>query len=157
MTSSCVLSYDWPGASKVTQGWEVRSQIPPFCCLHNVSAFVKQCLAIEYHVYIWQASPQLKFGDTHQIWLWLERIWQLSTFTTKLKKTSPMAKLTNGALVTHSPGEYKYMNHVHPHDIMKSWKRYPHYCSILWGIHWSQIPPRRTCDGELWCFLCCQP
>ena len=27
-------------------------------------------LAIEYHVYIWQVSPQLSCGDTFQIWMW---------------------------------------------------------------------------------------
>ena len=30
----------------------------------------KQTLAIEYHVYIWQVSPQLSCGDTCQIWMW---------------------------------------------------------------------------------------
>ena len=30
----------------------------------------KQTLAIEYHVYIWQVSPQLSCADTRQIWMW---------------------------------------------------------------------------------------
>ena len=30
----------------------------------------KQTVAIEYHVYIWQVSPQLSCGDTCQIWMW---------------------------------------------------------------------------------------
>ena len=29
-------------------------------------------LAIEYHVYIWQASPQLSCGDTCHIWMWFK-------------------------------------------------------------------------------------
>ena len=32
----------------------------------------KQTLAIEYHVYIWQVSPQLSCGDTCQIWTWFK-------------------------------------------------------------------------------------
>ena len=27
---------------------------------------------IEYHVYIWQVSPQLSCGDTCQIWMWFK-------------------------------------------------------------------------------------
>ena len=29
-------------------------------------------LAIDYHVYIWQMSPQLSCGDTCQIWMWFK-------------------------------------------------------------------------------------
>ena len=29
-------------------------------------------LAIEYHIYIWHASPQLSCGDICQIWMWFE-------------------------------------------------------------------------------------
>ena len=36
----------------------------------NFSALSKHTLDIEYHVYIWQVSPQLSCGDTCQIWMW---------------------------------------------------------------------------------------
>ena len=29
-------------------------------------------LDIEYHINIWQVSPQLGCGDTCQIWMWLK-------------------------------------------------------------------------------------
>ena len=29
-------------------------------------------LDIKYHVYIWQVSPQLRCGDTCQIWMWFK-------------------------------------------------------------------------------------
>ena len=29
-------------------------------------------LDIEYHVYIWQVSPQLSCGDSCQIWMWFK-------------------------------------------------------------------------------------
>ena len=32
----------------------------------------KRHLPIEYHVHIWQVSPQLGCGDTCQIWMWFE-------------------------------------------------------------------------------------
>ena len=33
---------------------------------------VKHTLAIEYHLYIWQVSPQPSCGDTCQIWMWFK-------------------------------------------------------------------------------------
>ena len=29
-------------------------------------------LAIEYHIYIWQVSPQLSCSDACQIWMWFK-------------------------------------------------------------------------------------
>ena len=37
------------------------------------SALTNHTLAIEYHVDIWQVLPQLRCGDTLQIWTWLEK------------------------------------------------------------------------------------
>ena len=36
----------------------------------NFSSSPKYTLANEYHVHIWQVSPQLSCGDTCQIWMW---------------------------------------------------------------------------------------
>ena len=54
------------------QGWGLLSQFPPFRYFTNFLALSKQTLAIEYHVYIWQVSPQLTCGDTCQIWMWFK-------------------------------------------------------------------------------------
>ena len=47
------------------------SQFPPFRYFPNFSELWNHTLAIEYHVYIWQVSPQLSCG-TCQIWMWLK-------------------------------------------------------------------------------------
>ena len=52
------------------QGWGLLSQFPPFRYFPNFSESQKHTLAIEYHVHIWQVSPQLSCGDTCQIWMW---------------------------------------------------------------------------------------
>ena len=54
------------------QGWGLLSQFPPFRYFPIFSALSNHTLAIEYHVYIWQVSPQLSCGDTCQIWMWFE-------------------------------------------------------------------------------------
>ena len=48
------------------QGWGVTK---PISSVPIVSALRIHTLAIEYHVYIWQVSPQLSCGDTCQIWM----------------------------------------------------------------------------------------
>ena len=48
------------------------SRFPPFRSFPNFSALSKHTLDIEYHVYIWQVSPQLSCGDTCQIWKWFK-------------------------------------------------------------------------------------
>ena len=52
------------------QGWGLLSQFSPFRYFPHFPLLSKQTLAIEYHVYIWQVSPQLSCGDTCQIWMW---------------------------------------------------------------------------------------
>ena len=51
-------------------GWGLLSQFSLFCCFPHFPLLSKQTLAIEYHVYIWQVSPQLSYGDTCQISMW---------------------------------------------------------------------------------------
>ena len=58
-----------PGVNELTntdQGWGLLSLFPPFRYFPNYSALSKHALAIKYHVYIWQVSPQLSCGDTCQ-------------------------------------------------------------------------------------------
>ena len=54
------------------QGWGLLSQFPPFLYFLNFSALSEHMLAIEYHVYIWQVSPQLSCGGTCQIYTWFK-------------------------------------------------------------------------------------
>ena len=54
------------------QWWGLLIQFPTFCNFPNVSESPEHALAIEYHVYIWQMSPKLSYGDTCQIWMWLK-------------------------------------------------------------------------------------
>ena len=56
----------------LVHGWGLLSQFPPFRYFLNVSALSKHKLDIEYHLYIWQVSPQLICGDTCQIWMWFK-------------------------------------------------------------------------------------
>ena len=58
-----------PGSVNIL-GWGLLSRIPPFRYFLNFAALSKHTLAIIYHVYIWQVSPQLSCGDTWQIWMW---------------------------------------------------------------------------------------
>ena len=44
-------------------GWGLLSQFPPFRYFPKISALRKHTLAVEYHVYIRQVSPQLSSGD----------------------------------------------------------------------------------------------
>ena len=67
------------------------SSVPPFLLFSTLSIYT---LAIEYHVYIWQVSPQLSCGDTWQIWMWF-------------KESNRYFKLTNRVLVTPTPGLQK--------------------------------------------------
>ena len=53
-------------------GWGLLSQFPPFRYFPNFSALSKHPFVLEYHVYIWQVSPQLSCGDSCQIWMWLK-------------------------------------------------------------------------------------
>ena len=50
-----------------TQGWGLPSQFRPFRYFQKFSGLSKHMLAIEYHVNIWQVSPQLSCGVTCQI------------------------------------------------------------------------------------------
>ena len=51
------------------QGWGLLSHISPFRYFPIFSALLKHTLPTEYHIYIWQVSPQLSCGDTCQIWM----------------------------------------------------------------------------------------
>ena len=69
------------------------SSVPLF---FNFSALLKHAFAIEYHVYIWQVSPQFSFEGTCQIYKCDSNNLR-NTFT---RSKFFMEKLTNWALVT---------------------------------------------------------
>ena len=54
------------------QGLRLLRRFPPFRYFPTFSTSPKYMLAIEYHFHIWQVSPQLRCGDTCQIWMWFE-------------------------------------------------------------------------------------
>ena len=54
------------------QGWGLLNQFLPFRYFLKFSTLSKHTLCIEYHVYIWQMSPQPSWGDTCQIWMWFK-------------------------------------------------------------------------------------
>ena len=56
----------------VLMGWGLLSQFPPLRFFPNLSGSWKHRLAIEYHVYVWQVSPQFSCGNTCQIWMWFK-------------------------------------------------------------------------------------
>ena len=75
----------WTGSSILDHlGWGLLSRFPPFRYFPNFSALSKHTLDIEYHVYIWQVSPQLSCGDTCQIWKWFKEsnryFWKIENF-----------------------------------------------------------------------------
>ena len=47
----------------------VTKVISPILLFSDFFSIVKNRLAIEYHVYTWQVSPQPNYGDTCQIWM----------------------------------------------------------------------------------------
>ena len=53
-------------------GWGLLSQFPPFRYFPHSLSLSKHTLATEYHVNIWQVSPQLRCGDTCLIWMWFK-------------------------------------------------------------------------------------
>ena len=60
----------WPCIFSYLQGWGLLSPFLLFHYFPNFSASLNYMLAIEYHIHIWQVSPQLSCGDTCQIWMW---------------------------------------------------------------------------------------
>ena len=54
------------------QWWGLQSQFSPLRYFPDFSALSKHTLDTEYHVCIWQVSPQLSCGDTCQIWMWFK-------------------------------------------------------------------------------------
>ena len=64
------------------QGWGLLSQFSPFLYFPHLPLLSKQTLAIEYHVYIWQVSPQLSCGDSCQLWMWF---WESNRYFCKIE------------------------------------------------------------------------
>ena len=67
---SGLLRRHWVNRMWLLQGRGLLSQFSPFRYFPHFPLLSKQMVAIEYHVYIWQVSPQLSCGDTCQIWMW---------------------------------------------------------------------------------------
>ena len=87
----------------IDQGWGLLSRFTPFRYFPNFSTSPKYLLAIEYHVHIWQVSPQLSCGDTCQIWM---RFKECNRYFCDIEKCAYREideRSFNGALVTPTP------------------------------------------------------
>ena len=64
----------WFALSNITkhQVWGLLSQFSPFRYFPSFSELWKEWLPEWYQVHIWQVSPQLRCGDTWQIWTWFK-------------------------------------------------------------------------------------
>ena len=56
----------------IFQGWGVTKPISSMPLYSEFLALPKHTLDTEYHINIWQVSPQLNCGDTCQIWMWFK-------------------------------------------------------------------------------------
>ena len=93
------------------QGWGLLSQFPPFRYFPKFPALSKHTLTIKYYVHIWQVSPQLSCGTPAKY----ERDLKYVTYYCVKSKFSVTQKLTNGALVTPTPGRTTYGNREPKH------------------------------------------
>ena len=84
------------------QWWGLQSQFSPLRYFPDFSALSKHTLDTEYHVCIWQVSPQLSCGDTCHIWMWFKG----SNSYFARSKNLLTEKLTNGALVAPTSGHF---------------------------------------------------
>ena len=71
MLSRCNMSLRSTHINMCNKNCIILSQFHLFRHFPNFSALWINRLVVEYHVYIWQVSPQLSCGDTCQIWMWL--------------------------------------------------------------------------------------
>ena len=99
----------------MVSGWGLLSQSPPFRYFLNFSALSEHTLCIEYHVYIWQVSPQLSCGGTCQIYMWFKEskryYCQIEHFasgeTNERSFSNPLPRTINHQLAMVSkPSEY---------------------------------------------------
>ena len=124
--------WDWPTCY---QGWGLLSQFSPFRYFPHFPLLSKQTLAIEYHVYIWQVSPQLSCNDTCQIWMWFR---ESNRYLCKIENFA-YGKIANGALVTPTP--------VLRTDVCFTLKRDREKLVILLTI--AELPAQKA--PSLWC------
>ena len=88
---SCII------ISSHSLGWGLLSRFPPFRYFHNFSTSLKYMLAIEYHVHSWQVSAAVTP---------VKYEWDSKNVTSTFARSKILLteKLTNGALVTPTPG-----------------------------------------------------
>ena len=64
------MAFIWAEFHKRYISHQLLRQFSLFCYFSHFSASPKYILTSEYHVHIWQVSPQLSCGDTWQMWKW---------------------------------------------------------------------------------------
>ena len=156
----------------IHQGWGLLNIFSQFRYFLSFSGWSKHWLPVWYHVHIWQVSPQLSCGDTWQIWTLL-KISKLYFCSIKVSVTE---KLTNGALVTPTPGSANYLVVLSLHKLRRrgqchaDWKttRTSHdnsnclgfrVCSVLisalvvWFYHFASL--HAIWFPQCWCYQTC--
>ena len=66
------VHWSQPATTQSSPGVGVTKPISSVPLFSEILVMSEETLAIEYHVYIWQVSPQLSCGDICQIWMWFE-------------------------------------------------------------------------------------
>ena len=97
-----------PRGSSLDLRWGLLSQFSPFRYFPNFSEWWKQWLPEWYQVHIWQVSPQLSSSWAVETPGKYEHDWKCLTYTFAKSKFLVTEKLTNGALVTPTPGYTGY-------------------------------------------------
>ena len=82
----------------------VTKPIVLFRFFPNFSPLSKYTLDFEYHVYIWQVSPQLSCGDNCQIWMWFK---EHDRYICKIENFA-YREINEQSLGTPTPGRMKY-------------------------------------------------
>ena len=116
--SSIYFNSGWAGVG-------LLSQFPPFRYIPNFSASPKYMLAIEYHVHIWQVSPQLSCGDIGQKWMWYQ---ESNRYFGRIEN-SAYGEINERSFSNHHPrtaSEVRiWMKNLHPTRFIGCWYPIP--------------------------------
>ena len=142
------------------QGWGLLGRFSPFRYFPHFSLLSKQTLALEYHVYIWQVSPQLSCGDTCQIWMWFR---ESNRYFCKIENFA-YGEISERSFSTPTPGLHPVaddsnilsrqhvLQYYRPYPMMTSWHGNSFYITgLLWGesISNDEFPLQRDSEAEI--------
>ena len=139
-------------------GWGLLSQFSPLRYFPHFPLLSKQTLAIEYHVYIWQVSPQHSCGDNCQIWMWFR---ESNRYFCKIENFA-YGEISERSFSNPHPWSMlrKALRRCHVASVGLAHSSLPRYflCCWFWQLklfskqsscQWNKIP--RSCDNEMRC------